>query len=70
VTPGRVTKLSRVFLVALEQLDRDALRAAQEADAHAGADGDRLLVNSTPLALISAATVSMSFTVRPKWSSP
>src|SRR4051794_29465132 len=28
------------------------------------------LVNSTPLALISAATASMSFTVKPKWSSP
>ena len=28
------------------------------------------LVNSTPLALISAATASMSFTVSPKWSSP
>ena len=27
-------------------------------------------VNSTPLALISAATASMSFTVRPKWSRP
>ena len=27
-------------------------------------------VNSTPFALISAATASMSFTVRPKWSSP
>src|SRR5690349_17096372 len=32
-----------VLLVALEKLDRNALRAAQEADAHAGADGGRLL---------------------------
>src|SRR6516162_6759684 len=34
---------SSVFLVALQKLDRDALRAANEADAHAWADGKRLL---------------------------
>src|SRR5258706_15476886 len=32
-----------VFLVALEQLDRDALRAAEEADADARPNGRRLL---------------------------
>src|SRR5437660_12252958 len=35
--------LLRIFLVALEQLDRNALRSADEADAHAGPDGGRLL---------------------------
>src|SRR5579871_1221892 len=34
---------SRIFRIALQQLDGDALRAADEADAHAGADGGRLL---------------------------
>src|SRR6476646_8266475 len=33
----------RVFLVALEQLDRDALRAADEADADSRPNGRRLL---------------------------
>src|SRR3954470_16422765 len=33
---------SGVFLVALEELDRNALRPADEADAHAGPDGGRL----------------------------
>ena len=33
---------SGVFLVALQQLDRNALRPADEADAHAGPDGGRL----------------------------
>src|ERR1700757_3690268 len=34
---------SRVLLVALQKLDRDSLRAADETDAHAGADRCRLL---------------------------
>src|SRR5207253_7806749 len=42
---------SRVLLVALQKFDRDALRAAQEADAHAGADGGRLLRELDALAL-------------------
>ena len=33
---------SGVFLVALEELDRNALRPSDEADAHAGADSGRL----------------------------
>src|SRR5262249_24295060 len=40
---NRVTKQLRVFLVTLEQFYRDALWAAQKADAHARADGGRLL---------------------------
>ena len=34
---------SGIFLVALQQLDRNALWAANEADAHAGPDGGRRL---------------------------
>src|SRR5260221_8925609 len=37
------TPTSRVFLVALQKLDRDALRAADETDAHALPDRRRLL---------------------------
>src|SRR5580700_11394717 len=41
--PGSMTwESSRVFLVALQQLDRDSLRAADEADAHAWAYRGRL----------------------------
>src|ERR1044072_6503488 len=47
----RVTKLSRVFLVALEKLDRNPLRSAQETDAHAGANGGRLLCELDALGL-------------------
>src|SRR5215475_923476 len=38
----RVERASRVFLVALQKLDRDTLWAADEADTHAGADRRRL----------------------------
>ncbi|GCC47191.1 hypothetical protein chiPu_0031386, partial [Chiloscyllium punctatum] len=39
----RGNRRSHVLLVALEQFDRDALRAADEADPYAGADRGRLL---------------------------
>src|SRR5436305_8105201 len=42
-SPRMTMRRSRIFLVALQQFDRDALRAADEADAHAGPDGGGLL---------------------------
>src|SRR5438094_9507621 len=45
VCPGLSAQpdLLGIFLGALEQLDRNALRPTDEADAHAGPDGGRLL---------------------------
>lgn len=65
--PEALARKSRIFLVALKRLDRDALRSADEADAHAGTDrGQFLRELDAFVALISAATTSMSFTVSPK----
>src|SRR3954451_24340531 len=45
------TRRSGIFLVALEQLDGDAFGAADEADAHAGADRGRFAREGDALGL-------------------
>jgi hypothetical protein len=57
---------SRIFHVALQQLDRDALWPADEADPDARPDCRRLFGKFYPFGLDLGGTASMSFTVSPK----
>jgi hypothetical protein len=61
---------SRVFFVALKQFDRHALGPRKKQMRNPGRMVRGSMVNSTPLALSSAATASTPLTVRPKWSRP